>query len=88
MGNKTIIRLNEHSPNHAEWITVNELGRQVTEPESSTLNNFPDEYTNLFTKDLQCEFLGKLPYKDIRSQNPSRYVVTCEVGTYNCKEVA
>jgi len=47
-----------------------------------------DEYTNLFTKDLQCEFLGKLPYKDIRSQNPSRYVVTCEVGTYNCKEVA
>ena len=44
MANKTIIRLDESSPNSAEWVTVNELGRQITEPESDTLNNFPDKY--------------------------------------------
>ena len=68
MANKTIIRLNEHSPNHAEWITVNELGRQVTEPEASTLNNFPDEYkTNVIivllpALDVTTTFLN-LPIK-------------------------
>ena len=68
MGNKTIIRLNEHSPNHAKWITVNELGRQVTELEASTLNNFPDEYkTNVIivllpALDVTTTFLN-LPIK-------------------------
>ena len=42
MTNKTIIRLNEHSPEYAEWIEVSEQGRQVSEPQSGPLEDLPD----------------------------------------------
>ena len=40
----TIIKLNEYSLNLAEWMTVDELGRQIAAPESGDLMNLPSKH--------------------------------------------
>ena len=40
----TIIKLNEYSLNLSEWMTVDEMGRQITAPESGDLMNLPSEH--------------------------------------------
>ena len=40
----TIIKLNAYSLNLSEWMTVDEMGRQITAPESGDLMNLPSEH--------------------------------------------
>ncbi len=43
MSNKTIIRLNENSPESAEWIEISDQGRQISAPQSGALQNLPNQ---------------------------------------------
>jgi general secretion pathway protein L len=70
MTSTTIIKLNEHSIDHAEWMTINETGRQITGPESGDLKDIPDIYklnpiiVLLPATDASTSFLN-LPIKSI-----------------------
>ena len=71
MSNKTIIRLNENSPESAEWIEISDQGRQISAPQSGALQNLPNQlrsnpiFVLLPGTETTTKFL-KLPIKSIQ----------------------
>ena len=43
MKKTTIIRINKKSPDHSEWVTIDNYGKQISEIKSGNLNDIPEE---------------------------------------------